>query len=1289
MSIASSSINSKQLIKDSQQRLDDEAITTLNFKTIKGNTGGLLTTVNEMRGTFYEANDEFYNIISQFIFLDLNVVYSAITQEARVLDKNEIFESYINDYYNERFMTCLNNYYKNSPAFFKTLFPNQLQNVNNRNVHQSFQKYYYLLCIIQFVNDNYTDERMTGLPINFYNNIVNWCKTRNDPNILYQLNGPNKNQVVTFDFAKHYHSLISVQDTTQDINDYNKLVRLQNIDDGLMSLFNFLKNMPNVYNKNADNARQYILNIDTGTLKDKYVDADGKLVFDLANMDFGDTTNDTTRAHIDEIDKLQTKDITLSKLNIKKLEKIFNMYSRLKVESLIVDKRTYVNNLTKYPVVYLVFEGIQCSDRTVGNNKYVANGDLAIPGKFTLDSNDNYVFQPFSEYTTYRPDRTRVQKCHIYLTYDRNKIITPYEISLDISRNDIYNIPLQIIDYNPHDYDFDRLNSNGQFSDILHNNTDVFNVKKFDDITANQYEQYMSDKQITKTYNGCYLIPTYDFTNDVITLTNTGYLYDADTNLINHIQINDLNEDILNNFFMHEQKMSNKAYVFNVEENEFQQIESLESLQKYIRENTGIASRELENYINIYNPLIVYRRYYAYRNHEIKYQLVKRINIFTNLLITSLYGENFDIILTIDDPIGVSPIYEIQMPLIPDKYIIYSDGSTNIEEDTKIEYTIISTTGKYFDIYSVVIGDKTYNGTMPFNIEINTDNIDYFNAFVFKKYTTLKFSFMLYKDSSQGIHYLTSVVDFNTTLSINILSLVNFVNKTDIITTIVDTTKLPIINLTSNDELKINGETIYIPKAQFDKSTNKFYKDFYITDNCLYNPLSCYDFTNKLFTETIFDNNISMITYDDADMLIKNVSTFIPQSTTSENTTININNCYISTSLTDDKTYLKDGQIVFNVSDKNIHVGDISNDKLYVWKPSTTNTIYIENNIYKFDVNSNGDIIDNNTYNNLYILLEDTTLYDPNQLLIDYARRPTNQLIDDYINDVKSIISNYIINMNKSIDYGLDLTNTTNSTIYFDLPKKINDTHNIKNKNFTFIVNIKTEMQQITAVVYMVVLQPIELTSFKNYTVHLNFPYIKSIVMFSNNKFNIVHYFEAYDCVVSEVFTNKYSNFLTTRMKISLEQEFLSFGDGIELYIPYFIQIIEIPTCHKLVTKQNGLLYKLNETLVETVIPDNYYSNIDYSNNNILNINLDFGYKDYYKRFIYLYKHINMLYKNPLIYTNKSLSNYDNITINDKSSYLTRYSKNSYAVFNENDIKQMNITIKLNKSDTYLTLSWS
>ena len=783
MSTVSASINSRQIQQDSQKRLDDDEITSLSISLKKGNEEGMLYTVNEMNGNFFETNDEFYNYVSQYRFLDLDTLYSAITQEARVLQKNEIFQNMINDYYNERFMKCLFNFYNNSPSFFKVLFPVYDNSSRaNKNTHQAYQKYYYLLCIIDFTMKNKDDEKLNSLPLDFKKNIVNWCITRWDPNIEFQLTGPTGNQTITFDFAKHYQSLISVQNTVTEINDYNKIVKLQNLDDRVFEILNAIVTRNNVYDKNPDYAREYNYNLDSIFLQQKYKDSDGNLIFDLSYVDFGDSTNDTTKSRLEDIDQLKTTDITLSKLNIKKLEKIFNMYSRIKVSSLVVDKNTYITNLSQLKTVYLVFSGISCSDRTIGNNRFVANGDLAIPGTFVINHQGNYEFVPKTEYTSYRSNRTRVQDCKIYLTtYGSNlissNVLNSYTIRLNLNRLSFYNIPLKIVGDSFMLFanePYNRFNKFNQFPDIIFNNIDnkkYLNYRTIQRImneiddqfwyTKNIIDnEYKTDYQVIEPIKGTILLLPYSIINNELVSDNFLYSYDLDTNIINLQQItnflptdNNILNTMLYRMFMKEHLFTSVNYITDslgfLKYPVYTKEEAINALNIFKSNNPNIFDYVYkQNNVPVSNEKI-----FSIRTVEGTFKDIQNLQIIDDLL---LYTDknSLDISNSLALPINsyghaklfnneetnkqeyykVLDYITIQLPLTEYYVRIYPDSSSSLfrndeliitfGNEIKFNYVLTSTDRNSFNKCILTINDNYYESIdLPFDLNINYNYI--------------------------------------------------------------------------------------------------------------------------------------------------------------------------------------------------------------------------------------------------------------------------------------------------------------------------------------------------------------------------------------------------------------------------------------------------------------------------------------------------------------------------------------------------------------------------------------
>ena len=112
---------------------------------------------------------------------------------------------------------------------------------------------------------------------------------------------------------------------------------------------------------------------------------------------------------------------------------------------MIVNKSTYDIDLTYLDNVYVVFKGVELSKRTINNGKYGSEGDLAIVGTFDYNNNGDYVFKPYSEYTTYERGHVRCKNCKLYLTTDLtydNNLLKPNVVSLKVPRDDFYNTKL-------------------------------------------------------------------------------------------------------------------------------------------------------------------------------------------------------------------------------------------------------------------------------------------------------------------------------------------------------------------------------------------------------------------------------------------------------------------------------------------------------------------------------------------------------------------------------------------------------------------------------------------------------------------------------------------------------------------------------------------------------------------------------------------------------------------------------------------------------------------------------
>lgn len=655
------------LIKDKIGVFGDTASIGLNYDIIKGNQEPSPFSVNDLSGNFYENKDEFYRIVSLFKFTELDTLYKVILNDARVLPYNEVFMNMLNNFFNENFMKCLYNYYKHAPAFFNMLFPVNKEYLpkQNKNQHLSFQKYYYLICLIQFINTYKDEDEFLALPLEFRNGCLSWAITRFDPNISFQLIGPQKNQTINFDFKGHYETLINISNSITGIIDYNKLVKLQNINDNAFNLLNALINRANAYDKTPNYAREYIVNIDSINLKEKYIESingNNILKFDLAYIDYGDVLDKNNTSALNEIEIMPPNKITSSILNIKRLENIFNAYSRLKVFSLVINKNTYINDLSNIGKIYLVFEGVQCAGRTILNSENESSGFLTIPGFFTKNENDDFIFNPYYEYTTYINNRTRIKYCKFYLTTNlshniANKI-TPYPLYSNITRMRIFNVPLKIVSKDNKLFKLiedDEIKTDNETLKAMINNLNIIEFKNLlslynsfnDNMTSedklilsldiiNKYYSKHIDRidllrgnnsdnkinelltkeetEINKSIIGITLILTTSLINDEFKNNNILYKYDYDTGLLDAVYINNIsafdNVDDLNivlyNAFNNPINMNTINRLFD-KIGIYIDIDSKELAKKYLQQK---YTNDIDNaYYNFYKNKLYYIKY--------------------------------------------------------------------------------------------------------------------------------------------------------------------------------------------------------------------------------------------------------------------------------------------------------------------------------------------------------------------------------------------------------------------------------------------------------------------------------------------------------------------------------------------------------------------------------------------------------------------------------------------------------------------------------------------------------
>ncbi len=534
---ASAKADSRNIYQNTQRKLNTEGIIGLNYVINHGEEEKSNYSLTEMNSNFIKPTEYFEQALTQFKFIALPDLYKSIVSDSRVLPFNESFMYLVNEYYNKYFHKCLYNYYTNSPTFFNYLFPtNSDERFATSYKHLAFQKFYYLICMIDYVNKYKEDEKMKDIAEPEYSIICNWALSRYDQNMEFHIIGPLRNQTINLDFVGYYSMVISPSNSKSSILDQNMLIKLANIADNSYFINDNLIKRPNVFEKNPDYAKQYVINIDTKNIMNKYIDSftnENRLLFDLSYIDLSDPNSNSTASRLDDIRIVDKEFSTTSKLNVKTLEKIFNAYSRVSISNMVVNKNTYDIDLTYLDNVYVVFKGVELSKRTINNGKYGSEGDLAIVGTFGYNNNGDYVFKPCSEYTTYERGHVRCKNCKLYLTTDLtydNNLLKPNIVSLKVPRDDFYNTKLYVVDKRKSYMQTytDRFNMLNQYPDIYFNGVN----NSYPNANVVHDNDYYSVLNYNRSYTNLYFTEHAQYAHEQ-KVFNSGIYYDNITNIKN------------------------------------------------------------------------------------------------------------------------------------------------------------------------------------------------------------------------------------------------------------------------------------------------------------------------------------------------------------------------------------------------------------------------------------------------------------------------------------------------------------------------------------------------------------------------------------------------------------------------------------------------------------------------------------------------------------------------------------------------------------------------------------
>lgn len=385
--------------------------------------------------------DTVYDFTAKFPmmkFVEHDLLAEQIVVDARTLPSIPAVNAIVSEYFEQHLKINLVNIYINAPAFFEKHF------ISDPLGFELYQKYYYLISFIKCMSEKLTDSVFqTTYKLTEINS---WIASRRDPNIDYILVGPTENTVFDINFEEHYNALISSSTSMADIVRYQQLTTSQTTSNDVLNILSFLQTNPNTYYKNPDEAKKYTLNIDSSRDVIIDVDKDNNLLFDCGYVNFGDTTEQNLAAHINDIDTVQPPSGAMdSRIATKKIERIFQQYSRVKILECVVSPDAFITSLDIFPKVFIVFQGVLCSERNIYNT--IENNYFKIGGSFVRTAR-GYEFKQDVDAITYKSSRTRVSAFKIYISVDPNtkNLIMPNEFPIKFTKFNVFQHPIMVND---------------------------------------------------------------------------------------------------------------------------------------------------------------------------------------------------------------------------------------------------------------------------------------------------------------------------------------------------------------------------------------------------------------------------------------------------------------------------------------------------------------------------------------------------------------------------------------------------------------------------------------------------------------------------------------------------------------------------------------------------------------------------------------------------------------------------------------------------------------------------
>ena len=124
-------------------------------------------------------------------------------------------------------------------------------------------------------------------------------------------------------------------------------------------------------------------------------------IFDCNRIDFEDVTEINIIPRFKDLQNVRVSQIPTSRIPNKKLEILFNTYSRLGITSLEIERNLFQIDIQSCKNAFLVFDGVYANERNIFSDR--SNECFRIEGKFNFDSEKNvYLFTPKNEQITFR-----------------------------------------------------------------------------------------------------------------------------------------------------------------------------------------------------------------------------------------------------------------------------------------------------------------------------------------------------------------------------------------------------------------------------------------------------------------------------------------------------------------------------------------------------------------------------------------------------------------------------------------------------------------------------------------------------------------------------------------------------------------------------------------------------------------------------------------------------------------------------------------------------------------------